>query len=125
MTTPPAEKEAHPPREHFTRKHSIGTRVRHDRGKFEYDAGRNIWRFVPGWLGLSWAATRSGTVVDDLDYSGGADWKAMGCGDWAVPDYATAVLFDGEERPTWVRSSLLTPVGFAQADPVQFELFGR
>lgn len=109
----------------FADKIPPGTRVRYDAGKFETRGTQEGAPFylVEGWLALPWAYTKVGTTVSDLEAQGGVDWTALGCGAWAVPECGTGVLFDGETKPTWIRSSLLTVIGFAPAETAQPELF--
>jgi len=105
-----------------------GVRVRYNYGQWETDAGGfGDFYFVTNWSALSWAHTRTGVTIPDLEYQGGVDWVRMGCGAWAVPEDATAVRFD-DGHVSWVNTSLLDVIGFAESQPsptgeVQQELF--
>lgn len=114
-------------REDFVPKLPPGVRVRYDAGKYETRGTLNgvpRWYLVAGWMGQAGAESVYGTTVSDLEAQHGADWVALGSGAWAVPDYATGVVWDTPNALRgWVRTSLLTPVGFAQADAGQRELF--
>lgn len=101
-----------------------GVRVRWQRGKFETrEKNDPRWYFVEGWIALPWAETLYGTTLSDLEAQGGVDWKSIACYAWCVPDFATGVQWDGWERPSWVRSSLLDVIGYAQAREDQLEMF--
>ena len=114
-----------PYRESFAPKIPPGTRVRAESGKWETrGSGHDArWYLVEGWLALEWALVQTGTTISDIDAQGGIDWNAKGCGAWAVPDFATGVIWDGDTLPSWHRSSLLDVIGYAQADPKQLEMF--
>ena len=87
----------------------VGTRVRYDSGKWE--ACSNSVRFVPDWSTHPWALTRVGTVVPESEYPGHI-YPATS--PWGIPSFATVVQFDGEVRASWVRTSCLDVIGYAE-----------
>lgn len=79
-----------------------GLRVRYDSGK--WDACANGVRFVPDWATHPWASTAEGVTVDKSELAGGIYPESH---PWGLPDFATPVRFDGQERATWIRTSCL------------------
>lgn len=114
-----------PFREAFQPKLAPGTRVRWEKGKWDTIASGHDarWYLVEGWTALPWAEVLYGTIVPDVEACGGVQLPPGH--KWGVPDFATAVLWDGSERPTWVRTSLVDVIGFAQAEAKQGELFAQ
>lgn len=107
---------------------SPGIRVRYNFGQWSTPhSNADELCFVTNWATLPWAHTQTGVTVSDLEAQGGADWLSMGCGAWAVPDYATGLRMD-DGRLAWVRTSCLDVVGYAEVAPnkrgeIQQELF--
>jgi hypothetical protein len=77
-----------------------GVRVRFDDGKWNCCA--NSVRHDSTWASRPWASTRLGVTVEIQDFTGSIYPEHS---PWGLPSFATPVLWDGEERVTWVRTS--------------------
>lgn len=88
----------------------VGTRVRHDRGKWEPCA--NSVRFVPEWTSLPGAETRLGTAGPTTLLAGHIYPETH---PWGIPAWATVVQWDDGSRPSWVRTSCLEIVETVEA----------
>ena len=79
-----------------------GVRVRFDSGK--WNCCVNAVAHDPSWASQPWAMTQIGVTTDPDEFPGSIYPSA---GPWGLPDFATPVRFDGQERVTWVRTSCL------------------
>lgn len=83
-----------------------GLRVRFDSGK--WNCCVNAVQHDPLWATREWAGTQVGVTTAPEEFPGAIFPSA---GPWGLPDFATAVRFDGTERVTWVRTSCLDVIG--------------
>lgn len=82
-----------------------GRRVRYCSGKWWSERSDATRTLAADWMLQPWASQRDGTVQP----------RSI-AREWGIPDVpldANVVWFDGEDRPTWVKTSCLDEIGFA------------
>jgi hypothetical protein len=82
-----------------------GHRVRYCLGKWFSGRDAALRTLAADWTSRPWASQRDGTVQPRAI---AREW-----GLFDIPADANVVWFDGDYRPTWVRSSVLDDIGFA------------
>lgn len=84
-----------------------GRRVRYCVGRWAADAMDLDRKRNDAWVTTPGASQRDGTTLPRAEAK---DW-----GIFDVPLDANLVQFDGEDRPTWVKASVLDEIGFMPA----------